>query len=351
MPFERPTLEDLRDGAQSEINARLEGADARVRRNNLEVMSRVIAGAAHLLHGRLDWQSLQLFPDTAEAENMARWASIWGIDRRGAQRAEGVVLCSGVEAAPIPEGTELQRRDGRRYLTTAGAFITGGQALVPVRAVELGTGGNGASGTELGFVSPLAGVEATATVDAEGLRNGVDGETDESLRLRLLDRIQRPPQGGSAGDYRTWALEVPGITRAWVAAQELGVGTVTVRVVNDDDPGIVPDPDKLAEVQAHIEARRPVTADVFVTAPLLVPLTFTIRVRPDTPQVRAGVTAGLRDLIRRQAEPGGTLLISQIREAVSLASGEFDNRVLVPLDNIAYERGVMAVFGGIAWSA
>lgn len=350
MPFERPSLEELRDGAQSEINARLPGADARVRRNNLDVLSRVNAGAAHLLYGYLDWLALQLFPDTAEAEHMARWASIWGIDRRGAQRAEGRVLCGGVEAAAIPEGVELQRRDGRRYVTTLGSFIAGGQALVPVRAVEAGTDGNGAPATELIFVSPLVGINPTATVDAEGLQSGVDGETDESLRARLLDRIRRPPQGGSAGDYVTWALEVPGITRAWVAAQELGVGTVTVRVVNDDDPAIVPDPDKLAEVQAHIDLRRPVTADVFVVAPVLEPVNFTIRVTPNTPQVRDNVTAGLRDLIRREAEPGGTLLISQIREAVSLASGEVDNRVLAPLDNVAYPVGHMAAFGSITWA-
>ena len=350
MPFERPTLEELRNDGQSEINAQLPGADARVRRNNLEVLSRVNAGGVHQLFGYLVWLSRQLFPDTAEAEHMARWASIWSIDRRGAQRAEGVIVCSGIEAAPIPEGSELQRRDGRRYLTTAGAFIAGGQAQVPVRAVEPGTDGNGAAATELVFVSPLAGVNATATVDAEGLRNGVDGETDASLRARLLDRLGQPPQGGATRDYRTWALEVPGITRAWPSPRELGAGTVTVRVVNDDDPAIVPDPDKLAEVQAHIEKRRPVTADVFVVAPLLVPINYVIRVTPNTPQVRENVTAGLRDLIRREAEPGGTLLISQIREAVSLASGEVDNRVLAPLDNVAYPVGHMAAFGSITWA-
>ena len=68
---------------------------------------------------------------------------------------------------------------------------------------------------------------------AGGLAAGSDAETDESLRARVLRRIQKPPQGGAGYDYVAWALEVPGVTRAWVYPAEMGLGTVTVRFVRD----------------------------------------------------------------------------------------------------------------------
>ena len=62
---------------------------------------------------------------------------------------------------------------------------------------------------------------------------GTDAETDDQLRARILHRIQNPPMGGAQADYVTWALAVPGVTRAW-AASEQGIGTMTVRFLMDD---------------------------------------------------------------------------------------------------------------------
>ena len=121
-----------------------------------------------------------------------------------------------------------------------------------------GVAGNLPIGPSLTFVSPVAGVTGTATVGAGGLLNGAEAEADVDLRSRLLARIRQPAQGGAASDYLTWALEVSGISRAWVYPQELGAGTVTVRVVSDAAVGgLIPGAAKIAEVQAWINARRP----------------------------------------------------------------------------------------------
>jgi uncharacterized phage protein gp47/JayE len=66
------------------------------------------------------------------------------------------------------------------------------------------------------------------------LTGGTDQETDDELRLRVLTRIRQPPMGGDADDYVAWALAVPGVTRAWCSPLEMGIGTVTVRVMCDD---------------------------------------------------------------------------------------------------------------------
>jgi uncharacterized phage protein gp47/JayE len=350
MPFSRPTIQELIARNEAEFDSRFPGGDARLRNSNLNVLARVNAGGVHGLHGHLDWIALQLMIDTAEAEHLARHASIWGVSRIAATFAIGAVTVTGKNGAFVPAGTTLRRGDGIEYTTNADATIVGGTAQANVTASLAGASGNAAVGVSLAFVSPIAGVNGQVTVSAGGLTAGVDEEDDDSLRSRLLDRIQAPPHGGNAHDYEAWAREVAGVTRAWVYPGELGLGTVTVRFVMDDKVGtIIPSGAEVAAVQAYIDARRPVTAQVTVVEPVAVPLDLTIQLTPGTQAVRDAVTAELADLLRRDAAPGATILVSRIREAVSVAAGETDNVVTVPAANVAHATGQIAVLGVITW--
>ena len=252
----------------------------------------------------------------------------------------------------IPINTIVQRSDAVEFMTDAEATISGGVASVAVTAVVAGTNSNTAASSAANLVTPIAGVNSAATVNSGGLANGTDTETDDALRIRLLDRIQQPPHGGADFDYTKWALEVAGVTRAWVYAQELGLGTVSVRfVVDDHESSIIPDSTKVTEVQDYIDALRPVTAAVTVVAPVAVPLDLTITgLSPATSTVQAAVTAELTDLLRREAEPGGTILISHIREAISVAAGEVDHALTTPSADVTHSTGEIAILGTITWA-
>ncbi len=349
MSFVRPTLSEIVARIESDIETRL-NTGRLLARGFLAVMARAYAGAVHLLYFYISWAVNQLFPDTAEAEFMTRWAAIWGVSRTPATFADGDVNFTGVNGTVIPTGLRLKRSDGAFFLTTESATISGGTAAVAVQAVNAGTSGNTANGGALVVVNSIAGLNTNAAVASGGITGGLDAESDESLRLRLLDRIQQPPHGGALFDYVKWAKEVTGVTRAW--AESTTEGTVTVRFVMDGESSIIPDAGKVAEVQAYIDSpyRRPATADVTVVAPVAVPLNFTIEISPDTADVRTAVTESLKDLLRRTAEPGGTILISKIREAVSVAAGENDNIVTVPSANVTHTAGQIATFGAITWT-
>ncbi len=352
MPFNRPTLQQLIDRAQADIETRLPGTDARLRRSNLNVLSRVHSGGMHGLYGFLHWLSRQFLPDTAESENLDRIATLWLAEgRKPAAPAAGPILFTGNNGAVIPAGTLLQRSDGAEYATDAEVTIADGEADAQVTAVQGGTEGNTEAGSALTLVSPIAGVQSQATVGGAGLTNGIDIESDDALRERVIARMQQPPHGGASFDYIMWALAVPGITRAWVFPLGLGEGTVLVYVVTDDADPIIPDGTKIQEVQDYIDERRPVTADVTVVAPTAVALDFEIEdLEPDELSVRDAVEASLRDLIRRTAEPGGTILISHIREAISIAAGEHDHVLVDPVANVDHSDGEIAVMGNITWS-
>jgi uncharacterized phage protein gp47/JayE len=108
--------------------------------------------------------------------------------------------------------------------------------------------------------------------------------------------------------------------------------------------------DDVTTVQNYINVRRPVTADVEVVAPIPVELDFEIHLNIfDTAEIRAAIETELRDMIRRDAIPGGTIYLSRIKEAISVASGEFDHVLTIPSANVTHTTGQIAVMGTITW--
>lgn len=356
MAFARPTLPELISRLQADIESRLPGVTARLRHSVLYTLARAFAGAIHGLYGYIAWQSKQIIPDTAEAEYLERHASWWGITRNAAAAATGTVTFTGTDNATIPADTLLQRADGVEYTTDAEGTIASGSIDIAVTATEGGQDTNADTGVSLSLVSPIAGVNSTATVAVGGLTGGADEETDTALRERLQLRVQNPPQGGSAADYEQWAKEVAGVTRVWVMPQWLGIGTVAVFFIRDDDASIIPDAAEVQAVQDYIDTVRPVTADVSALAPAAVTVDMTIQLNPNTTTVQAAVEAELKDLFRRESavEDGngsGTILISHIREAISIASGETDHLLVNPSSDITITAGEIAVFGAITWQS
>ncbi|QZA99301.1 baseplate J/gp47 family protein [Pseudomonas mandelii] len=351
MPFARPTLTELIDRVITDISSRVTGVDSAVlRRSLLGIVGQSEAGAVHMLYGYLDWIARQSIIDTAEKEYLERWAAIWNVIRKTAGFGGGQVAFSGNAGSTILDGTIVQRQDGVQYKVIGDAVFGGGPLIVPVLAIEAGEAGNFGSGLPIFLLSPIAGVQSTGTTTTK-LEGGVDVESDERLLARLLARIQQPPHGGASFDYEQWALEVAGVTRVWVYPLQMGAGTVTVLFVCDEDVSIIPSPAKVAEVQAYINDRRPVTAEVFVAAPIADPLNMNIKLSPNTTAVQNAVREELADLVDRDAAPGGTVLISRLREAVSLAAGESNNQIVSPTADVVHANGHMAILGTLTFSS
>lgn len=355
MPFERPTLSELETRIRSDLAARVTGSVALLRRSVLGVQAKVFAGTAHLLFGFLNFMSKQAFPDTAESEYLLRWAALFGLEKTAATFSQGNYTFTGTNGTTIASDTELQTDDGVEYTTDALGTISGGTATVAITASTEGAIGNLDAGETLTLVSPISGIDSQGTVAAGGLTGGTDEETDEALRARLLLRLQDPPHGGSAADYEIWALEVSGVTRAWVFEEWLGAGTVGVFFVRDNDgsgAAIIPSAGEVTTVQTYIDdpTRRPVTADVTVIAPTAVALNLTIELTgDDTTAIRNAVEANLEDMLLRDGEPGGTILLSRIREAISTAAGETDHDLTVPSADVTHSAGQLPIMGMITW--
>lgn len=349
MPFSRPTLTELITRIRDGIFSRL--SFEQLRRSDAEVYGKELAGASHELHGHLQFIAQNVIYDTATSEYLDRWAGIWlTTPRIAATAAVGNATLTGTNGVLIPAGSAFTSATGIEYISNADATIAAGVALVELTASSTGANTNLVAGSLLSLTTPITNINSTATVDASGLSQGSDQEDDIKLRTRLLARIQQPPHGGADYDYVNWALEVAGVTRAWVYPNELGLGTVTVRFVRDNDVSLIPDAGEVTAVYNHIEALRPVTAALTVVAPVAVPLNFIIAASPNTEAVKTAIESELRDLITREATPAGTIYLSHIREAISIAAGESNYTMTSPNADVTNTVGNMTTFGVITWS-
>ncbi|MCP4448273.1 MAG: baseplate J/gp47 family protein [Myxococcales bacterium] len=320
-----------------------------------DVLANVWAGSVHMTHGHLEWISQQLFGDTAEREFLIRLAAKYELTITPATFASGTVLATGTSLTNIPSGTILVRDDGETFETTALATISGASVSVPVQAVTAGAIGNMEEDDTLALESPIAGIDSTMTVEADGIVGGIDEEETEDFRERYLLRRRNQSTGGSDEDYEAWALAVAGVTRAWVYRHEGGLGTLTVRFVMDGETSIIPSAGDVIAMQAALDAERPTTAEVTAAAPTETETEFTIELIPDTAAARVTVEAELADLLYRNGIPGdgvarGTILLSQIRTAIGVAEGVEDYTLTLPAADVVPGLGALPVMpGAITW--
>lgn len=335
MPWPKISLRDRRIQVRDDIAAHLPGADATIPNSVMRVVGDCQASLTHDNDKHLEWVAQMMMPDTAEGEFADRWASIWLPNgRKAASFSTGFATVTGQVGAVLQSGSELQAvvydEDGSpvrvMFVIAVGVTLSATSIAVEIEADTAGSIGNLDEGAVLSFVDVPTGIDGQAVVAAGGLTGGADAETDSLLIERYIDVIQNPPHGGSVNDYIQWAKEVPGVTRAW-AAQEMGIGTITIRFMMDDvraDAHGIPTPADVDLVQAHIDTVRPVTvADFFVVAPIAAPLDVDIdALIGDTPETRANIAIEIADMLVGRARPGGIIYASWISEAISAATGE-----------------------------
>lgn len=372
MPFSRPTLTELQNQAAQDIVSNLDGGDALLRFSNLNVMAMVQAGMAHMQMGYLDYIALQCTPATATDEYLEAWGALKNISRRPISQATGSIKFSGSNGSIIPQGTSIRRSDGLQFVTTASATVSNSSVTVSAIAIAdpiglVGANGNSVANTQFTLANSIAGISSTST-SSTAFTGGADLETDDSLRTRVLIAFQNPIQGGDLEDYVQWALQVPGVTRAWCTGSTYGPGTVVVYVMFDSSESnnggfpvgtngvaskeVRASPatgDQLA-VANYIFPLRPVTALVYVVSPTAQNINLSIGGVSTSNQ--AATTAAIKDLFvtSSSASPGGSISIASLWATVSQITGNTDFEIISPTTDIALSVGALPVLGTITWS-
>ncbi|GHD60430.1 baseplate J/gp47 family protein [Jeongeupia chitinilytica] len=371
MPYPKPGLNQIAGRITTDWLQRLAQGKAPIPAPGslASMLAQGLAGAFNGLYGYGDWIYRQQHPATCDADTlMARDVPMFLKDGpKPAVAATGVVQFAAPAGAMIAAGAQVQRVDGALFLATAAAS-TGDdlQIRLPVVAELTGPAGNTAAGETMTLVSPVGGVAAQGTVAGAGLTGGVDAESVDEIRGRVIAARRNGGQVGKSGDWELWALEVPGVTRAWAAPQLLGLGEITVFFVRDDDTdGIFPDAAEQAAMKTWLEANGTPFGEVWGASPKPKPVDFSIRLAPDSPALRDAVLASLQSVFALEAAPvarytdgttvlpvaGVTLPLTHFAEAISTTVGEFDHDLIAPSADVVCEVGELAQLGTVTWTS
>jgi uncharacterized phage protein gp47/JayE len=301
--------------------------------------------------------------DTAETEWLDRIADMWLLNADGttgrklATLATGAINFTGTGGTVVPIFTQLTAGAGLvGYETTEEVTILADATVTaPARALDSGAVGNLDPGVSLTATTPITtGALTSATVST--MSGGTDMENDDDLRMRVLLRIRQPPMGGDAKDYVQWALAVPGCTRAWCYANEMGIGTVTLRVMFDqlraDNDGF-PYQEDLDKVKTYLDSVRPVALkDFWVLAPIKQFIdVYVDKLQPSTDAVKAEIEANLRAMLLAKAAPGQTIFASWISYAIMSAPDITSFFLANQSDYVMLSKGHMAVLRDIYYDA
>lgn len=347
MGYEPKTYVEIRDALLTDYANRIPGADVS-EGSDIHVKACAIASALWGLYQYQAWIARQVFPDTADSEELDRHASIRGLSRKQAVKSSGTVTLTGTDGTVVSTGLTLTTSEDVQFVTTSGGTIAGGVLDAAAEAKEGGVAGNIAANTALTVQDPPAGVNSTASAKVL-FTGGTDKEADPALLSRLLDIIRQPPAGGNSNDYRRWALEAEGCASAYVYPTRRGLGTVDLVILTSGDGAArIPAQAVLDAVKANIDAVRPVTVkDMYVLAPTAKTQAVTAAIKASSgytfsqvkPWVEAAVTAYMNAMA-----PGEILYKSKLERAISDVEGVDDRSVTAPSMNVTpVDNGALVV--------
>jgi uncharacterized phage protein gp47/JayE len=293
MSLQTPTTQETSDLILSQFEASLSQTIPLLPKAFLRVLAKVMAGVFMLLYKYGGFMFLQMFVRTATYDQttvngkvirpLQEWGNLIGEpDREPATKAELTVdVTVTSQGGSLPSGSQVVNSDtGVTYITLAPVLLDAATVSVTVRAASDQSGGNGSGaqgnvdvGTELQFASPLANVSRTVIVTAQTVQ-GVDAETVDSYRSRIIKRFQRRPQGGALADYEEWGLDAAGIVNIYPYTGEFA-GEVDVYAeateASSGSPDGIPSQAQLDQAEAFINfdedglaSRRPANAYVNV---------------------------------------------------------------------------------------
>lgn len=185
-----------------------------------------------------------------------------GQERKPATKATAVVIISGAEGAKIGKG-DLVGADTVNFIVQEDIIIDeSGQARVFVVCEEYGFVGNVPANSINKFPVSIPGL--IDVYNPEPVTNGYNSETDDELRKRYYDKLQRPGKSGNKYHYEQWAKEVVGVGGVRVVPRWDGPLTVKVVIV---DANKQPANEELVGITLnHIESQRPFGATVTVVS-------------------------------------------------------------------------------------
>ncbi len=251
--------------------------------SDIAIRLKVLAGEIIACQMNLDFIKNQTFIETASGEYLDYHGGLRGLTRKNSVKAKGYVTFK-LESAltysvPIPKGTLVATSggDAQTFQTDEDAEISIGKTFVTVACTATQGGGQGnVSYNKINvLVDSVADIYSVTNTDA--FTGGVDVESDEDFKARILDSVVNVSNGTNTAYYKKLALSIDGVSSAYVVALGRGAGTVDIYICSY---GEVASDELVAEVQALMDEKREINSDVKVYAAKPYGMNFYVKIVP-----------------------------------------------------------------------
>lgn len=294
MPVTIPTVKEIRDRMLADFGQPQSPVSPFLPRSFTDVLVTVVAGAIYPAYKFGQRIARNLHPATAEGDQLDVFAlDLDDFERQQGQSYRGKAEVLGIDDAVVPVGTRATSKNGAQYLVVNEGRVTGGQAFVKIEAIEKGLKANLPLGATLRLDTRAPGIDASATI-TEVLRDGLEEESFEAFRPRLMERRLARPLGAAAQDFVQGARTVAGVTR--VFPYEVSLNTVRVYFLRDNDPvSRIPNDAEVEEVRQALNAPMRRQAGCFIEAAAPTERVFEVVLDPSSVVDRQALEKGLSD--------------------------------------------------------
>ncbi len=333
MPYVSPTFDAIRSRALRDIRSQLPDADITSDSDN-HVRASSVSAIAEGIHQQASWTARQIFPDSADFEELKRHAASRDVYPKSATASGGALDVTGKPGASLSAGLKVRHTStGTLFSVVAGVTLpASGKASIQVASDDTGADFNGLEGP-CTFVSPPLNVDGACTLSATV--GGTDEEKQESLLARYLDVLRNPPSGGNEADYRRWALAVDGVSTVLVIPKRRGGNTVDVVITSAGGPSST---GVIAACQAAINSVAPAGADVWVFTPVVITVEVSARLKLSPGYQLADLQSPALTALSAVVgplKPLDTLYRQRLSSALSGLPGVVDLELDTPSANIA----------------
>lgn len=278
-----------------------------------------------------------------------------GVKRKEATYATGLLDVTG--SGQVKAGDLFETAGGIQFRADATTDIVS-SAHIAVTSTIAGAAGNVGAGAITMMPKTIQGI--TACSNPAPTSGGYASETDDSLRARYYEALQRPPTSGNKYHYIAWAKEVSGVGDAKV--YPLWAGDNTVQIVIIDDNKQPADNKLIASVQQHIDpdsagtgdGEAPIGAHCTVTSAIAKSIAVTVTVKLlagyDAEVVRKNITDAITEYLQSIAFKQDYVSYGKIAGAINDSIGVEDYSGLTVNNgnaNIAVADKEVAILGGV----
>ncbi len=319
-----------------------------------DLAARLYAAAAQVyaLYVQADWVNRQCFPQTAAGEYLDHHAQLRALERKHAECARGNVRFYGDGAGDseriVPAGTVCMTQGYVRFETLEDGILAAGETYVdvPVQAVQAGEAGNVNAGSIR--VLPVLPVGITGCSNPGAMTQGVDRESDEQLRQRIIGSFARMPNGVNGAYYEQLAMSADRVAAAVAIPRKRGVGTVDVVVATNSG---VPEQSLLEELGRQMEKNREIAVDVAVVGPETVAVDVAVRIAAQDVET---VSEQVRQAVRSYFSGGllgRNVLRAELGHLIYGIDGVENYELVQPAQDVSMAREQLPILGELTVEA